>query len=212
VARVQSDPRAVTILSSARGEKLFEHCGCFFGQDAVGDRDVMIELRMIEHREARSHGATFGVWRAIDQPCDAGLNHGAGAHGAWLNRHIQFGAREAIVPEPLRSFAERNHFGVRGGIAIGDGAVAGARDDLIVNYYYGADWNFATLGCSAGFVQRSAHEAGVMVNGNGIVIARAHFSQDNMEPSRLFTRTYRLVSPYRCFSLITCHCPSPHVY
>ena len=56
---------------------------------------------MIEDREARLHGAAFGVWRAINQACDAGLNHGAGAHGAGLDGDVERGACEAIIADLL---------------------------------------------------------------------------------------------------------------
>ena len=142
---------------------------------------------MIEDREARLYCATFRIRRTVHQAGDASLNHGSRAHGAGFNRHIQFSAREAIVPEPLRCFAQRNHFGVRGGIAIGDSAVSGAGDDLIINYHHRADWDFSAFGRGAGFLQRGAHESRVVVIVWNI-IDDAHFWQDSMEPLREFTR------------------------
>ena len=73
-----------------------------------------------------------------------------------------------------------------GGVAIRDGAVSGAGDDLIVQHHHRADWHLSVFGCRAGFLQRGAHEAGIIVRSKNIFIAGAHFSQDNTEPQRRF--------------------------
>jgi NADH-quinone oxidoreductase subunit I len=46
-----------------------------------------------------------------------------------------------------------------------------------------------------------------MVRSKNIVVARAHFSQDSMEPLRPFTRTSELLSLYRRLPLVTYHSP-----
>jgi hypothetical protein len=58
----------------------------------------------------------------------------------------------------LCGVAQRENFGVRGGIAMRDGAISGARDDLLVEDDDSADGDFAALGGFAGLVERFAHE------------------------------------------------------
>jgi hypothetical protein len=141
---------------------------------------------MIQHREAGLHGAAFGVFRAVNQTGETGLNHGAGAHGAGLDGDVERGAGQTIVADPLRRFAQRNYLGMRGGIAIADSAVSGARDDLIVQHYHRADWDFSAFGGCASFLQRCLHELHVMVGGWKIVIKRAHFRRIAWKPHAHF--------------------------
>src|ERR1700683_5141305 len=109
----------------------------------------------------------------------------------------------------LRGFAQRDYFGVRGGVAISDRAVSGAGHDLIIHYYDCADRYFAALGCGAGFAERAAHESRVAI----VVSARnitewAHFWQHNMEPLREFRRhkhgadSTTVTGPFAIFSSI----------
>ena len=99
------------------------------------------------------------------------------------------GAREAIVAELLRRLAQRDHFRVRSGIAIGDGAVSRARHDLIIHHHHRADWYFAAFRCGARFVQRGLHEACVFVGSSNIAY-RSHsfFAGYHGSPASLHRR------------------------
>ena len=108
------------------------------------------------------------------------MDHGAGAHGAGFDGDVEGCPGEAIISDTFRGFTQSDYFGVRGGIAIGNGAVSGAGYDLLIDYYNGADGHFAEFGCAAGFFERGAYEAGVVVS-SGNVIESAHFWQDSME-------------------------------
>jgi hypothetical protein len=161
---------------AADGEEVFERYCCLFCQNSGGHFYAMVKLGMIEDREARAYRAAFGVWRAINETGDAGLDHSAGAHGAGLDGDVEACSCQTIVADTLCSFAQRDYFGVRGGIAVGDGAVSGAGHDLIIHYHYCADRYFASFGRGAGFIERAAHESRVAVVGNGWnIIDSTHF-------------------------------------
>jgi len=114
-----------------------------------------------EDFEAGADGAPFGVVCAIDKPGDAGLNDGAGAHAAGFDGDVEGGVGEAVVAEQARSFAENDDFGVGGGIAIANGAIAGTRKDLAVVYEHSADRDFAGFGCGTRFCESFLYELDV---------------------------------------------------
>ena len=135
-----------------------KQCGGFGRQDAGRDLDLVIEARVGEDFEAGADGAAFGVVGAIDQAGNASLNDRAGAHTARLDGHIERCISEAIVAEEAGGFAEDDDFRVGGGVAVANGAVAGAREEFAVMDEHGADGNFAAGGCSAGFGESFLHE------------------------------------------------------
>ena len=118
----------------------------------------MIELRVIEHREARGDGPALGVGCAVNQAINPCLNHCAGAHGTRLDRDVKSGACKAVVTDRCGCFAQDDHFGMTCGIAIGDRAIPGARHDTFIYNEHRAYWHFAAQGSFASFVERSFHE------------------------------------------------------
>src|SRR5258706_2388923 len=121
----------------------------------------MVEARVGENLEAGADGAAFGVVGTVDETGDAGLNDGAGAHAAGLDRDVERGVGETVVAEEASGLAEDDDFGVGGGVTIADGAVAGTGEDLAVMDKDSADGDFAGCRCGAGFGQGFLHELGV---------------------------------------------------
>ena len=58
------------------------------------------------------------------------MDHGPGAHGAWLQRHVEFATGEAVILERLRGGAHGDNFGVRSRVEVAQNAVLAAPDDL----------------------------------------------------------------------------------
>ena len=95
-------------------------------------------------------GAGFRIGRAVDEARDARVKHGAGAHGARLEGHVELAAAQTIVPEPLRSVAQCADFGVGSRIVTRDRAVVALTDDLAVFHDDCADRELrAAPACSA---------------------------------------------------------------
>jgi len=121
----------------------------------------MVEARVGEDLEAGADGAAFGVVSAVDKTRDAGLNDGAGTHAAGLDGDVERGIGEAVVAEKAGGFAENDDFGVGGGVAIADGAVAGTCQNLAVEDEDSTNGDFACGGRVARFRKRFLHELGV---------------------------------------------------
>jgi hypothetical protein len=144
--------------SAAFGEERLEDGGTVGGEDARGDFHLMVEARMGEDFETGADGAAFGIVGAVDEARDTGLDDGAGAHAAGLDGDVERGVDETVVAEKTRGFAQCDNFGVGGGVAIADGAVARTRQDLAFMDEHSADGDFAGCGGGTGFGERFLHE------------------------------------------------------
>jgi hypothetical protein len=80
-------------------EELFENCGRIFGKNAGSHRHAMVELPMIQHGEAGTHSARFGILRSVNKSTDACLNHGAATHGARFYGDVKSRAQQPIVSD-----------------------------------------------------------------------------------------------------------------
>jgi hypothetical protein len=103
----------------------------------------MVQLRMIQDLHCRADCARFRVVRAVHQALDAGMHQRPGAHGARFNCNKEFTASQAMVAESGTGFAQRDHFGVRCGVAFTDVAIPSAANDTPVDNDYRADGNFS---------------------------------------------------------------------
>lgn len=71
-----------------------------------------------------THRAAFGIGGTKHQARDAGMADGPGAHGAWLQCHIEPHPREPIIAQRLPPGAQRQNFRVRGRIMQSDRGIA----------------------------------------------------------------------------------------
>jgi len=143
------------------GEERLEDGGAVGGENSEGDFHLVVEAGVGEDFEAGTDGATLGVVGAVHEAGDAGLDDGAGAHAARLDGDVERGVGEAVVAEKAGGFANDDDFGVGGGVAVANGAIAGTSEDLGVVDEHGADGNFAGCGGGTGFDERFLHELNV---------------------------------------------------
>ena len=126
--------------------------------------DAAIDLRPVmaggcgKEANAVVHRPALGIGGAEIKPPDTGKRHRRRAHGAGLERHIEIAICEALGAECSRRLPDRQQFGVRGRVAVGQRAVAGAGDDFTVAHDDAADRHLTARGCSAGFVEGDGHE------------------------------------------------------
>jgi hypothetical protein len=141
----------------ARGEKFPEQLRGLVRQHPRNHRGAVIELGMVEYRKAGTHSAPFHVVGAVYKARNASLDHGSGTHGARLYGDVDSGAGQPVVSNGARGLAKRDDFGVRGGIAIRNGAVSGAGNDALADHYGRAHGDLAALRRSPCFVKRGTH-------------------------------------------------------
>ena len=115
---------------AAFGEEGLEEGGAVWGEDAGGDFGLMVEAGVREDLEAGAHGATFGIVAAVHESGDASLNDGTGAHAAGLDGDVEGGVRKAVIAEDAGGLTQDDDLGVGGRVAVANGAVARASDDL----------------------------------------------------------------------------------
>src|SRR5260370_3007957 len=102
-------------LLAACSEERLNDGGALGGEDARGDCYLMVEARVGEDFEAGAHGAALGIVGAVDEARDTGLDDGARAHAARLDRDVERGVGKAIVAEKAGGFAKSDNFGVGSG-------------------------------------------------------------------------------------------------
>jgi hypothetical protein len=160
---VRKPEKAMRDLAAA-GEEGLEDSGTVRGENAGKDFHVVIEIGIGENLETRTDCAAFGIVGAIDEARDAGLDDGAGAHGAGFYRGVECCAGHAKVAEEASRFANYDDFGVRGWVAVMNCSIAGTGQDLPIMDDECADGDFAGGCCSAGFLEGQLHEGNVSVH------------------------------------------------
>ena len=88
--------------------------------------------------------AALGVGSAIIEAANPSERQRGRAHGAGLERDIDIATVETLgAEEPLSGSADRDHFGMRGGVAVGNRAIAGPRNHLLAPHQNTADRHLA---------------------------------------------------------------------
>jgi hypothetical protein len=146
---------------TAISEERLDDGGAVGGEDTGGDFYLMIEAGVGEDFEAGTDGATFRIVGAVDEAGDAGLDDGAGAHAAGLDSDVERGISKTVVEKEAGGFAQDDDFGVGGGVAIADRAIASAGEDFPVMNEHGADGDFAGYGRGTSFGECFLHELDV---------------------------------------------------
>lgn len=101
-------------------KKLLHQLSTLIGEDTGSDFQAVIQPLRRSDAEVRFDGAETFVMRAEDEAGDAGVYKRAGTHGAWLDRRIYGGAREAVIADLLCRLAEGDDLGMGGRVVIGD--------------------------------------------------------------------------------------------
>lgn len=98
---------------------------------------------MVQNMHRGVHSPSLGIFCAINQGPDTGVDHGPGAHRAGLDGHKHSAVCHAVIAEGRSGLAQGDDFGVGGGIGVGQVAVESTTDDLALMNNYGADRHFA---------------------------------------------------------------------
>jgi hypothetical protein len=174
--------RATKRLTAISKERL-QHFRAASGQHSAANRDLVVQLRMIQDLHYRMHGPRLGVVRAIYQALHAGVHQGASAHRAGLNGDKQRAPFEAMVTYGCTGFTQRDDLGVGGWVAVCNVAVpssaynpASACDLAVadvVAYYDRTHGNFPSLQRSLGAAQSFLHPEFVGMKVVGMLLAGA---------------------------------------
>ena len=143
---------------TAGREETLEKFHGLLGKHARSDVNAMVGAFVAQDFKTGAYRAAFGLIGAVHQAGDAGLNHRAGAHGAGFDGDVESGAEQAVVAGFQGGVTQGQNFGVRGGIAMGDGAVSSACDNFVIDDEYCANGNFSAFGRLAGFLKGLGHE------------------------------------------------------
>ncbi len=141
----------LSIHLTSRFEKLDQQRSALGPENALLDGNGVVKETGVGDVKLTANAAEAKVAGAEDEPSNAGVNEGAGAHGAGLEGAIKGGAFEAVVAEAAGGLAEGENFGVSGGVGQGDGGVGGGSQQGAVGADdHGADRDLAGLLATAG--------------------------------------------------------------
>ena len=105
---------------------------------------------MVDDGKHRTAGAGFWIGRGEDEAVDAGVDHSAGAHCAWLKSNVERAAVKAVIVESRGGGAHGDDFGVGGGVVVAKDAILAAGYDGVFVDDDGADGDFAGFRGQAG--------------------------------------------------------------
>ena len=126
----------------------------------------MVDGGVAKHIEHRACSARLRLGRTIDHGIDARMQHGAAAHGARLQRHIQGAAIEPVVAQLLRRSAQCLHFGMGRRVIARERGIAPLAYHLPIFDHHGPHGHFARSRSLLRQLQRVAHPVFVVRKGN----------------------------------------------
>jgi len=92
----------------------------------------MIQLITLRQLKAGLDGAGFGIRRSINDFLDPGMEHGAHAHNAWLDRDNKDRTWKPVIHAVMSSLAQGKDFGMRGRIMLVNWIVAAPAYDFLI--------------------------------------------------------------------------------
>jgi hypothetical protein len=114
---------------AAAGEERLEQRAALVGEHAAEGIKRVVERRRVRQVEDAAGRPLARVPGAEHEPRDARVHQRRGTHRAWLERHVQRCATEAVTGERLAGGAQREDLGVRGRVAGLDRLVPALADD-----------------------------------------------------------------------------------
>jgi len=117
----------------------------------------MMTGRLTEHSCTMNYPATLRIFGGKSERVDPGQGNRSRAHRAGLQRNPQGAAVEPRPAKPGRGMADRDHFGMGGGIEASAHRIARLGDDFIAQRDDRPNRHLARLGGDGGEIQRSAH-------------------------------------------------------
>jgi hypothetical protein len=140
-------------------EKSGQQLSAFFSENSRDDLDAMVQSRILAELKQRANGAGFGIVASIDELCHSRVDDRSGAHWARLKRHDDNAIDQSPIVEIFSRFAQREEFGMSGGIAIALPAVVSAADDLPAGLVHDdrADGHFIERQCFVRLGDRKPH-------------------------------------------------------
>lgn len=112
---------------------------------------------MIEKLQPGVDRPGLGIGSAINEALDPGMHERSGTHGAGFDGGEQLALKQPVVAENASGLAQSDDLRMRGGVGVGDVAVAATGHDLAFADHDGADWHFAHFERAARRAERFLH-------------------------------------------------------
>ncbi len=146
----------------------------------------MVAGGLAEKARPMLHRSALRVRGGKINPPEPGKGNRPRAHGAGLQRHIEIAADQPFRADFGRRLANGQHFGMCGGVPIGQSSVAGRRQKLAVAQNYGPHRHFAEEGGFAGLIkgERKRVLGGHAIDFLRRILLSGHMSDNRDQKSR----------------------------
>jgi hypothetical protein len=104
----------------------------FGGQQTLDDFHAVVQQIGVGDAELASHRTDAQIARPKDQPPNACVHDGAGAHRTGLHRNVERAAVQTPIFDTFGGGTQRDDLGVGGGVVRLDGTIAAFSQNLIV--------------------------------------------------------------------------------
>jgi len=156
--------RNVVVFYPFPAEKSTQNFAASRLQDAPRHFGPMIERPVIEEPPSGYDGSPLRVGGTEGDPADPGMNNGPHAHYAGLQRDVEGGLRQAIVPQDLGGGADGQDLCMGGRILETQRPVVRPADGFFPDCHYGADGDLTLHFRQKGLFQGQGHEELVVVH------------------------------------------------
>src|SRR6266567_7290866 len=143
-------------LAATLKERL-QHVRAAAGEHSAANRNLMVQLRMVQDLHHRMHRPGLRVIRAIYQAPDAGMHQRAGAHRARFNCNKQVAVFQTMVTDGCTGLAQGDYLGVSRGISSGNVAIPSAAYDSALADHNRTYRNLSLFQSSLGTAQSLFH-------------------------------------------------------
>ena len=103
----------------------------------------MVKSGVVQNVHHRMYSPSFRILRTVHEGADAGMHHGSGAHGAWLDGDEKIAASQAMISDGCSGLPQGHDLGMRRRIRIGEVAIESAANDFSFMDDDRADWYLA---------------------------------------------------------------------
>ncbi|MCY1170211.1 hypothetical protein D9M73_102740 [compost metagenome] len=150
--------RRFAFFAAALAEKFLQQRGAFLSHDPALQFGLVVELGLGKQVDHRACSARFGVQRAKHHTLEPGMQHGAAAHGAGLQRDIQLAIIEPVIAQRTGGGAQRHDLGMCRRVMPVHRRIAARGNHFTPPNHNSADRNLPCRGCRTGFCKRQFHE------------------------------------------------------
>ena len=143
--------------TAALAKKFAQWLATLFGQHTPLHLRLVVDLREGKKVKHRTRRTRFRLCSAIHHARKPGMDHGAAAHGARLQRDVKRAPIQPVVAQPLGCRPQRNDLGMGRGVVVMQRCIAAGSNHLTILHDHSADGHFTRARRDVRLLKGKAH-------------------------------------------------------